>query len=62
MLSPDVAQSKTLAVKDHHHAGHLGPLLLHHQLEQGEDPSEEVEEGNLGREMTWEKTRKLGKC
>ena len=50
-FSPDMAQSKALAVKDHHHAGHLGPLLLHHQLEQGEDPSEEVEEGHLGKKV-----------
>ena len=46
-----MAQSKALAVKDHHHAGHLGPLLLHHQLEQGEDPGEEVKEGHLGKKV-----------
>ena len=48
-FSPDMAQSKALAVKDHHHSGHLGPLLLHDQLEQGEDTGEEVKEGNLQR-------------
>ena len=46
-----MAQSKTLAVEDHHHSGHLGPLLLHHQLEQGEDPGEEVKEGHLGKKV-----------
>ena len=50
-----MAQSKTLAVKDHNHAGHLGSLLLHHQLKQGEDTGEEVKEGNLGGKHTnWE--------
>ena len=42
-----MAQSKALAVEDHHHPGHLGSLLLHHQLEEGEDAGEEVKEGNL---------------
>lgn len=53
-FSPDMAQSKALAVKDHHHSGHLGPLLLHDQLEQGEDTGEEVEEGHLEKHMNWE--------
>ena len=66
MLSPDVAQSKALAVKDHHHPGHLGPLFLHNQLEQGEDPGEEVKEGHLGEKsqrggQPGGKTHKLGK-
>ena len=42
-----MAQSEALAVEDHHHPGHLGSLLLHDQLEQGEDTGEEVKKGNL---------------
>ena len=44
-----MAQSEALAVEDHNHPGHLGSLLLYDQLEQGEDTSEEVKEGNLQR-------------
>ena len=46
-LSPNMAQAKALAVKDHDHPSHLGSLLLHDQLEQGEDSGEEVKERHL---------------
>ena len=48
-LSPNMAQAKALAVKDHDHPSHLGSLLLHDQLEQGEDSSEEVKERHLAK-------------
>jgi len=48
---PDMGQSKALAVKDHHHPGHLGPFLLHYQLKEGEDASEEVKEGHLSKKI-----------
>ena len=43
-----MAESKSLAVENHHNSCNLGSLLLHDQLEQGEDSSEEVKERNLG--------------
>ena len=48
-LSPNMAQAKALAVKDHDHSSHLSSLLLNDQLEQGEDSSEEVKERHLGK-------------
>ena len=46
-LSPNMAQAKALAVKDHDHPSHLSSLLLDNQLEQGEDSGEEVKERHL---------------
>ena len=43
-----MAESKSLAVENHHNSCNLGSLLLHDQLEQGEDSGEEVKERNLG--------------
>ena len=42
-----MAESKSLAVENHHNSCNLGSLLLHDQLEQGEDSGEEVKERNL---------------
>ena len=50
-LSPNMAQAKALAVKDHDHPSHLGSLLLDDQLEQGEHSSEEVKERHLETEL-----------
>ena len=46
-----MAESKSLAVENHHNSCNLGSLLLHDQLEQGEDSGEEVKERHLGKRI-----------
>ena len=48
MCPPHMAETKPLAVENHHDSGYLSSLLLDDQLEEGEDSGEEVEERHLG--------------